>query len=60
MYNKGIQLHTSARRNRPSGYDTTGSLYRGNIGDFFSDLSHTYDLFMINPHVKHCNPCPGH
>lgn len=41
MYNKGIQLHTSARRNRPLGYDTTGSLYKGKFGDFCSFLSHT-------------------
>lgn len=33
MYNKGIQLHTSAKRYRPSGYDTRGSLYKGNSGD---------------------------
>lgn len=33
MYNKGILLHTSAKRYRPSGYDTRGSLYKGNSGD---------------------------
>lgn len=59
MYNKGIQLHTSARRNRPSGYGTTGSLYKGNIGEFFSDLSPTYESFIIDPHLEHCNPFPG-
>lgn len=64
MYNKGIQVHTSARRNRPSGYGTTGSLYKENIEDFFSDLSYTYDIHYKStlktlqpfPLVRNCKP----
>lgn len=45
MYNKSIQLHTSAERNVTSGYyHTVGSLYKGNTGDVFRNV-HTYITF---------------
>lgn len=45
MYNKSIQLHTSAEQNVTSGYyHTVGSLYKGNTGDVFRNV-HTYITF---------------
>lgn len=41
MYNKSIQLHTSAKRNITSGYHTVERLYKGNTGDVFRNV-HTY------------------
>lgn len=41
MYNKSIQLHTSAKQNVTSGYHTVGGLYKGNTGDVFRNV-YTY------------------
>ncbi len=45
MYNKGILLHTSAKRYRPSGYDTRGSLYKANSGDLQDTTGQTPPRF---------------
>lgn len=41
MYNKSIQLHTSAEQNVTSDYHTVRGLYKGNTGDVFRNV-YTY------------------
>lgn len=56
MYNKGIQLRTSAKRYSPSGYDTTGSLYKGKMS---SALNTRAVLLVTNARLHRRNPLPG-
>lgn len=49
MYNKSIQLHTSAKQNVTSGYRTVRGLYKGNTGDV-SECTHVRH-FMRGKHI---------
>lgn len=52
MYNKSIQLHTSAEQNVTSGYHTVRGLYKGNTGDVLEMCTRT-SRYDINAHLQY-------
>lgn len=60
MYNKSIQLRTSAEQNVASGYHTVGDLYTKETPETSSETFTCTSLCDINAHLQYLYLYSGH